>query len=75
MYLLTPYNRKCAIYTVPSRKSAHYGMSAHPLFWLNFLLRSKVYVLYIVHNLLHYNNDAAASYFVCNYVNMPVGCG
>ena len=46
-----------------------------PLFWLNFLLRSKVYALYIVHNLLHYNNDAAASYLVWKYVNMPVGCG
>ena len=45
------------------------------LFWLNFLLRSKVYALYIVRNLLHYNNDAAASYLVWNYVNMPVGCG
>ena len=46
-----------------------------PLFWLKFLLWSKVYALYIVHNLLHYNNDAAASYLVWNYVNMPVGCG
>ena len=46
-----------------------------PLFWLNFLLRTKVYALYIVYNLLHYNNDAAASYLVWNYVNMPVGCG
>ena len=26
-----------------------------PLFWLNFLLWSKVYALHIVHNLLHYN--------------------
>ena len=46
-----------------------------PLFCLNFLLRTKVYALYIVYNLLHYNNDAAASYLVWNYVNMPVGCG
>ena len=46
-----------------------------PLFWLNFLLWSKVYAVHIVHNLLHYNNAAAASYLVWNYVNMPVGCG
>jgi hypothetical protein len=29
--------------TVPSRKRTHYGMSALPHFWLNFLLRSNVY--------------------------------
>jgi hypothetical protein len=29
--------------TVPLRKKAHYGMSAHPHVWLNFLLRSNVY--------------------------------
>ena len=29
--------------TVPSRKRAHCGMSAHPHFGLNFLLRSSVY--------------------------------
>ena len=29
--------------TVPSRKRAHYRMSAHPHFGLNFLLRSSVY--------------------------------
>ena len=35
-----------APYTVSSRKRAHYGMLTHPpppQFWLNFLLRSKVY--------------------------------
>ena len=29
--------------TVPSRKRAHYEMSAHPPLWLNFLLRSSAY--------------------------------
>ena len=28
---------------VPSQKRAHYGISAHPHFVLNFLLRSSVY--------------------------------
>ena len=29
--------------TVPSRKRAHYGMSAHPPIWVQFLRRSNVY--------------------------------
>ena len=66
-YIIIPYPRE----RVPTTECP-----PTPLFWLNFLLRSQVYALYIVHNLLHYNNDAAAaSYVVWNYVNMPVGCG
>ena len=30
--------------TVVSRKKAHYGLSTHPQFCLNFLLRSKTYL-------------------------------
>ena len=59
----------------PRERAPTTECSPTPLFWLNFLLRYKVYALYIVRNLLHYNNDAAASYLVWNYVNMPVGCG
>ena len=32
-----------AIYHTFVRKRPHYGISAHPPLWLNFLLRSKVY--------------------------------
>ena len=59
----------------PRERAPTTECSPTPMFWLNFLLWSKVYASYIVHNLLHYNNDAAASYLVWNYVNMPVGCG
>ena len=58
---------KCAVcIPYPRERAPTTECPPTPLFWLNFLLRSKVYALYIVRNLLHYNNDAAASYLVWN---------
>ena len=68
-------NNNIIIVPYPRERAPTTDCPPTPLFWLNFLLWSKVYALYIVHNLLHYNNDPAASYLVWNYVNMPVGCG
>ena len=41
---ISPWPGTCATHlTVVSRKRAHYGLSAHPKFCLDFLLRSRTY--------------------------------